>query len=86
MRENEKYSCTICANAGTPICENCQTIESPSGKIRRPTRFVDSESPNKRSKRAVMLANIIQSSLASGSCVPLRYVMEYNRIVTEYQK
>ena len=37
---NEEFPCHNCANEGTTICQMCGTVVTPSGTIKKPSKFV----------------------------------------------
>lgn len=78
-----EYSCESCMNGGTPLCEGCNNITSPSGRQRRPSRFVGGTGINKTAKRCVALASSISMRAMGGDPIPLLWVMEYNRLITD---
>lgn len=89
--EVKHYSCVACINVNTPLCKLCTQITAPSGNERRPKYYIKREddflpdtginiSPglsNKTGERAITIARY----LAAGVPIPVRIVLEYNKLV-----
>ncbi len=82
--KQEKYPCEACANRCPVMCDGCTIIASPSGKERRPSRFLRLKMriyfSGTRGHTAVLkdeLAELIRLNAP----LPLALVMEYNRRV-----
>lgn len=74
--------CITCLNAETPICDVCSFIQKPSGKKSKPTNYAGESGTNKDNKRIAALTSSITVRLQNGTPVPMRWLMEYNRLVT----
>lgn len=88
--EAKQYDCSTCVNRNSPLCELCTQITSPSGKERRPKyymRIMELEpfAPELKvplglntelEKRAITIARY----LGAGLPIPIRVVLEYNKI------
>lgn len=80
--KREKYPCEACANRCPVMCDGCTIVTSPSGKERRPSRFL-------RLKLRMYVTDVrgqtatIKDELAElirlNAPLPLDLVMEYNR-------
>ena len=93
-----KYKCTECANAATPICKLCRYIQRPGGEITKPTMFVrilpaelvenmtEEEKQEAGITDAEDLAVRILACLTSEVGIPLRYVMLYNSLVEDEEE
>ena len=76
--ERTKFACLTCLNAGTPICEECNVIEKPSGRSTRPTLYCgDDETPQNGLSPGDVSA-ILLVRLQCGKPLPLKWVMRYN--------
>ena len=75
--------CAECMNAGTPICEGCSFIQRPSGKSSAPTRHVGSRSAGVENQHAASLAARITRCLTTGAPIPVRWILQYNDLVTD---
>ena len=79
--ENDPYRCEVCVNAGTPLCESCRSITSPSGDTTRPTRFIGFTEVDDRRQRLMVLAYNLNLHIRKGQPLPLKWVMEYNQLM-----
>ena len=78
--ENDPYRCEVCVNAGTPLCESCNSISS-NGNTSRPTRFMGfTEVDSRRQELTVHAYNIVHH-VRKGQPLPLKWVMEYNQLM-----
>lgn len=75
--------CATCTNAGTPICEVCSFIQRPSGKQSAPTRYAGSRSENIENRHAASVAARIMCCLKTGDPIPVRWILQYNDLVTD---
>lgn len=75
--------CINCLNAGTPICDGCSFIQKPSGKKSKPTQYAGALGTNKDNKRMAALASSIALRIQTGNPVPVRWLLEYNKLVTD---
>ena len=85
MQKNEvasPYNCATCLNAGTPICELCNRIESPSGKKSKPTRYASAICGSRESAELAALSHRIALRLAMGNPVQLSWILKYNQLIT----
>ncbi len=88
----EQYSCKLCRNYGkTNYCEVCHCVESPSGKITKPTLWEmrDKITPEELADRAVWaqcLAGTIEDKLHRGETVPIEWIEKYNEIMSDVNK
>lgn len=60
----QKYTCERCANLRTPLCELCNRIHSPSGRIRPPSLYVGADSVDSLKETL----KDVQIALALASC------------------
>lgn len=74
--------CITCLNAETPICGGCSFIQKPSGKKSKPTNYAGGNNQNESNKRMAALASSIAVRIQMGNPVPVRWLMEYNGLVT----
>lgn len=84
MKDVKDY-CKECANASTPICNSCTYIENSKG-VSEPTEFVgvlDLNEITKSSTKRHDLAALISHRIDYGCLVPLRWVMEYNKLLED---
>lgn len=75
--------CKTCTNAGTAYCKECMVIENSKGES-APSNFVSdcAESPRYLGNlRANDLAALIIRRIELRACVPLRWLVEYNKII-----
>lgn len=70
----KKYSCLNCTNNGSPLCEYCSTVLSPSGKEQKPSYFVPYSSITVNEGVGL---DIVKRIFRSQS-VPLSLVLKYN--------
>lgn len=75
--------CITCLNAETPICDVCSFIQKPSGKKSKPTNYAGGSGTNKNNQRMAVLASSIALRVQTGNPVPVRWLLEYNRLVTD---
>lgn len=75
--------CINCLNAETPICDGCSFIQKPSGKKSKPTRYASTLGTNKENKRMAVLASSIAVRIQTGNPVPVRWLLEYNKLFTD---
>ena len=76
----DRYRCEVCVNAGTPLCESCNSISS-NGNTSRPTRFMGfTEVDSRRQELTVHAYNIVHH-VRKGQPLPLKWVMEYNQLM-----
>lgn len=87
------YDCIECLNLNTPLCKCCNIIESPSGKLRKPTYYMDEKLETKSSTPAnehiKLLSAQISQRLTEGTPIYLSWIIQYNQILTnekEYKK
>ena len=88
---DKHYDCKTCVNRGSPLCELCTHIASPSGKERKPTYYIAQSSILRAGGRSRFqehptenneiesLAKFITSFLCQRVPIPISVVMEYNR-------
>ena len=86
MDKEKKYDCSKCLNRCTPICEQCNYIETPSGGMSEPTRFIEDIGENKTAERAVVLTSLIGYRLKIGKPIPLSWIIEYNSLTMSGNK
>lgn len=72
------FACATCLNAGTPICEECKTIEKPSGRTTRPTRYCGDDRTPENGLSPGDVSAILLVRLQCGKPLPLKWVMRYN--------
>lgn len=87
----DKYNCSLCANAGTPICERCVYITKAGGEKTKPTMFLRlgpvDELFSKEELEKSGIAEHEDLAVVIGACIlgkvpiPVNYVMRYNRLV-----
>lgn len=82
MKEEKIYDCACCLNAGTPLCELCTQIESPTGEENKPTQYQTATGGGKLSKELAALSNRIALRLYTGNPVQLSWIIRYNKLVT----
>ena len=76
----DRYRCEVCVNAGTPLCESCNSISS-NGNTSRPTRFIGfTEVDSRRQELTVHAYNIVHH-VRKGQPLPMRWVMRYNELM-----
>ena len=76
----DRYRCEVCVNAGTPLCESCNSIIS-NGNTSRPTRFMGfTEVDSRRQELTVHAYNIVHH-VRKGQPLPMRWVMRYNELM-----
>lgn len=71
-----KFDCRKCANVGTEACVKCNAIESPSGKVRKPSKFIECDTKT-------IVINAMLDCINRGSAIPINIVMIYNKEVDE---
>jgi hypothetical protein len=79
---SEKH-CKTCINVGTAYCKECMVIENSKGES-PPSNFVSDCAEDPRyleNLRANDLAALIIRRIELRSCVPLRWLVEYNMLV-----
>jgi hypothetical protein len=79
MEDKKIYDCNECANKATPLCNECNSITSPSGRMTRPTNYCHLIPLDRESR----LHNNISAYLKAGKPIPLAMVIEYNEITEE---
>lgn len=89
----ERFECKRCVNRASPLCEICTTITSPGGKENKPRYYVkqgDIENPivkitfpHNKSEVCKKKALSIGVFLQNGVPIPMKLVMEYNRLAEE---
>lgn len=80
MEKEKEFNCKKCLNKKTMLCEHCSFIESPGGKISKPTQFLEDTGANDKAERAVVLTTLIGYRIKLGKPVPLAWVTEYNAL------
>ena len=78
--ENDPYRCEVCVNAGTPLCESCNSIRS-NGNTSRPTRFMGFTEVDSRRQELTVHAYNLNLHIRKGQPLPLKWVMEYNQLM-----
>ena len=73
------YNCKECANAGTLICNNCNSITKPSGDETRPTEFVHLVPLSAKEKSESNIRAYIDRSKP----IPLSLIFQYNELHEE---
>lgn len=84
--ESKKYSCYVCANQGTELCELCMKITAPSGRERKPSHFIrlrDIAQCSESNSEIEYLAETIGKYLKARTPLPVVAVLEYNRRTEE---
>lgn len=85
MARNETvrpYECANCLNVNTPLCEFCNQVTSPSGKLSKPTRYQGANGGKLESKELASLSHRIALRLATGNPVHLSWIIRYNQLVS----
>ena len=78
--ENDPDRCEVCVNAGTPLCESCNSIRS-NGNTSRPTRFMGFTEVDSRRQELTVHAYNLNLHIRKGQPLPLKWVMEYNQLM-----
>jgi hypothetical protein len=79
---NRAYECSDCININTPLCQICNCVNSPSGKVSKPTYYQDKNGgSNLNSQELVALAGKIILRVAAGAPINLTWVMRYNKLL-----
>ena len=84
--ENKHYDCATCVNRNSPLCELCTQILSPSGKERKPKYYIGQvevepiDPELKFDSEVERRAFLIAKHLISGLPIPIRIVLEYNKL------
>lgn len=80
------YECKECLNLNTPLCKCCNIIESPSGKLRKPTYYMDGKletiSFTPANEHIKLLSDKISQRLTEGTPIYLSWIIQYNQILT----
>ena len=76
----DRYRCEVCVNAGTPLCESCNSISS-NGNTSRPTRFMGFTEVDSRRQELMIHAYNITHYIKKGQPLPMRWVMRYNELM-----
>ena len=82
-----KYDCLNCVNKRSPLCKLCTTIKTPSGKLRKPTWYVElvefdpiNDMPISRATKLEIAEELLRM-LYRGMPLPTALVCEYNKKV-----
>lgn len=87
MKEKCEYDCRACTNRYTPVCAECNSIESPGGKISRPTMYTERAEGVACAGDAINdLKGCIMSALTRGASVPTATVMVYNKLLEKEKR
>ena len=77
--------CKMCTNAGTAYCKECMVIENSKGES-DPSNFVCGWGNDPRFLRKLRisdLAELITYRIARNHAVPLKWLVEYNKLIEE---
>jgi hypothetical protein len=87
---DKHYDCKTCVNRGSPLCELCTQITSPSGKEHKPKYYIALTEvfptavqimfPYYKPKEQKRAALAIAKYLCSGVPIPTSLVLEYNKL------
>lgn len=93
---DKHYDCKTCVNRGSPLCELCTQITSPSGKEHKPKYYIglvevapvvpELRIPHGLSSEIEGRAITIARHLGAGLPIPIRAVLEYNTLVEHRTK
>lgn len=75
---DEKYACSRCANAGTPICDTCMHVISPGKRENIPSKYTEltTNAPGMSEE-----ARVIVLLAVTKSTIPIKIVMAYNAAI-----
>jgi hypothetical protein len=91
MEENKHYDCKTCVNRGSPLCELCTNITSPSGKEHKPKFYIAQSEVQSVGGRGMFhekpsddpqtekLAKYLMRLLCQRVPLPTSVVLEYNQ-------
>lgn len=78
--------CKTCLNKGTPICQLCSFVKSPSGKETKPSCYTGDGSAALAGMTVSDMGAVLLVRLQTGKPLPLSWVLRYNdRIVASLE-